>query len=135
MSHGNRPTTLQQRLEIWERAQRGETDPQIAAAMQVSVKTVEKHLVHHRAQMATTRSAPRPGWVRVATRAASQWSLEPSVPRVAPDHPGLAGRASGLGAGDAASGMPSRSTFPRSSDSESPPVSGLPEGGAPNAGV
>ena len=42
MGQGNCPTTLQQRLEIWERAQRGETDPQIAAAMQLKPETVRK---------------------------------------------------------------------------------------------
>jgi len=42
MSQGNRATTLQQRLEISDRAERGETDPQIASAMQVSPATVRK---------------------------------------------------------------------------------------------
>jgi transposase-like protein len=42
MGHGNRSTTLQQRLEIWERAQQGEPDSQIASAMQLSPMTVRK---------------------------------------------------------------------------------------------
>ena len=42
MGQGNRATTLQQRLEISERAARGETDPQIATAMQLSPATVRK---------------------------------------------------------------------------------------------
>jgi hypothetical protein len=42
MGQSNCPTTLQQRLEIWERAQRGETDPQIAATMQLKPETVRK---------------------------------------------------------------------------------------------
>mgnify|MGYP002372760772 FL=1 len=62
MSHGNRPTTLQQRLEIWERAQRGETDPQIAAAMQVKPITVRKwrRRVQHqgRAGLGSRRGRP-----------------------------------------------------------------------------
>ena len=42
MGQGNHATTLQQRLEISERADRGETDPQIAAALQLSPATVRK---------------------------------------------------------------------------------------------
>lgn len=42
MCQGHHPTTLQQRLEIWERAQCGESDPHIAATMQLSVMTVRK---------------------------------------------------------------------------------------------
>jgi len=42
MGQGNRATTLQQRLEISERAACGETDPQIAIAMQLSPATVRK---------------------------------------------------------------------------------------------
>jgi len=42
MSASYRATTLQQRIEIGERAQRGETDPQIAAALQLSPITVRK---------------------------------------------------------------------------------------------
>jgi len=42
MAQSHRLTTLQQRLEIWERAQQSETDPQIAAAMQLSRETVRK---------------------------------------------------------------------------------------------
>lgn len=42
MGQGNRPTTLQQRLEIWERAEHGENDAAIAAAMQLSLLTVRK---------------------------------------------------------------------------------------------
>ena len=42
MGEGNRATTLQQRLEISERAACGETDPQIATAMQLSPATVRK---------------------------------------------------------------------------------------------
>jgi len=42
MSQGNRPTTLQQRVEIWERARQGETDSEIAATMQLSPVTVRK---------------------------------------------------------------------------------------------
>lgn len=42
MGQGNRPTTLQQRLAIWERAEQGESDAAIAAAMQLSPMTVRK---------------------------------------------------------------------------------------------
>ena len=42
MGQGNHATTLQQRLEISDRAERGETDPQIAAALQLSPATVRK---------------------------------------------------------------------------------------------
>ena len=42
MGQGNHATTLQQRLEISDRAARGETDPQIAAALQLSPATVRK---------------------------------------------------------------------------------------------
>lgn len=42
MGQGNRATTLQQRLEISDRAERGETDPQIATAMHLSPATVRK---------------------------------------------------------------------------------------------
>lgn len=42
MGQGNRATTLQQRLEISDRADCGETDPQIATAMQLSPATVRK---------------------------------------------------------------------------------------------
>jgi transposase InsO family protein len=42
MSANHQATTLQQRIEIGERAQRGETDPQIAAALQLSPSTVRK---------------------------------------------------------------------------------------------
>lgn len=62
MSQGNHPTTLQQRLEIWERAQRGETDPQIAAAMQLNPITVRKwrRRVQHqgRAGLGSRRGRP-----------------------------------------------------------------------------
>jgi len=42
MSQGNGAATLQQRLEISDRAERGETDPQIAIAMHFSPVTVRK---------------------------------------------------------------------------------------------
>lgn len=42
MGQGNRPTTLQQRLEIWERAEQGEGDAAIATVMQLSPMTVRK---------------------------------------------------------------------------------------------
>ena len=42
MSASYRATTLQQRIEIGERAQRGETDAQIAAALQLRPMTVRK---------------------------------------------------------------------------------------------
>jgi transposase-like protein len=42
MGQGNRPTTLQQRLAIWERTEQGESDAAIAAAMQLSPMTVRK---------------------------------------------------------------------------------------------
>lgn len=42
MGQGNRATTLQQRLEIADRAARGETDPQIATLLQLSPATVRK---------------------------------------------------------------------------------------------
>jgi transposase len=42
MGQGNHAPTLQQRLEIAARAARGETDPQIAAALQLSPATVRK---------------------------------------------------------------------------------------------
>lgn len=42
MSQSNGATTLQQRLEISDRAERGETDPQIASALHLSPITVRK---------------------------------------------------------------------------------------------
>lgn len=42
MGQSNRATTLQQRLEIAHRAERGETDPQIAVALRLSPATVRK---------------------------------------------------------------------------------------------
>jgi len=42
MGQGNRPTTLQQRLAIWERAEQGESAAALAAAMQLSPMTVRK---------------------------------------------------------------------------------------------
>lgn len=42
MRRGNRATTLQERLEIWERAQNGESDRAIGWAMQLSQETVRK---------------------------------------------------------------------------------------------
>ncbi len=42
MNQGNRPTTLRQRMEIWEQAQRGRSDAEIAAALQLSSVTVRK---------------------------------------------------------------------------------------------
>jgi transposase len=42
MAANYRTTTLQQRIEIGERAQRGETDAQIAAALRLSPMTVRK---------------------------------------------------------------------------------------------
>jgi len=42
MGQSNHATALQQRLEIAERAERGETDPQIATALQLSPMTVRK---------------------------------------------------------------------------------------------
>ena len=42
MSASYRATNLQQRIEIGERAQRGETDPQIAVALHLSPITVRK---------------------------------------------------------------------------------------------
>jgi hypothetical protein len=65
MSQGNHPTTLQQRLEIWDRAQRGETDPQIAAVMQLNPITVRKwrRRVQHqgRAGLGSRRGRPARG--------------------------------------------------------------------------
>ena len=73
MAQGNDPTTLQQRLEIWERAQRGETDPQIAAVMQLSPMTVRKW--RRRAQQSGRSGlASRRG--RPATGVLSQASAE-----------------------------------------------------------
>jgi len=46
MGQGNRATTLRQRLEILDRAEGGETDPQIATAMQLSPATVRKWRRH-----------------------------------------------------------------------------------------
>jgi len=42
MNQSHRATTLQQRIEIWERASSGETDSQIAVALQISKETVRK---------------------------------------------------------------------------------------------
>lgn len=42
MGQGHHATTLQQRLEIADRSERGETDPQIAAALRLSPLTVRK---------------------------------------------------------------------------------------------
>jgi hypothetical protein len=65
MGHGNTPTTLPQRLEIWERAQQGEPDSQIAVAMQLSPMTVRKWRRraqrHGRSGLATRRGRPASG--------------------------------------------------------------------------
>ena len=42
MNQSHRATTLQQRIEIWERASSGETNSQIAVALQISKETVRK---------------------------------------------------------------------------------------------
>jgi len=42
MPASDRATTLPQRIEIWERAQQGESDAQIATDMQLSKATVRK---------------------------------------------------------------------------------------------
>lgn len=42
MNQSQRATPLQQRIEIWERASSGETDAQIAVALQISQETVRK---------------------------------------------------------------------------------------------
>jgi transposase-like protein len=65
MGQGNSSTTLQQRLEIWERAQQGEPDSQIAVAMQLSPMTVRKwrrRAQHHgRNGLASRRGRPATG--------------------------------------------------------------------------
>jgi hypothetical protein len=62
MSHGNTLTTLQQRLEIWERAEQGETDTQIAAAMQLRPMTVRKwrRRAQHQGRRGLTAPRGRP---------------------------------------------------------------------------
>jgi len=65
MGHGNHSTTLQQRLEIWDRAQQGEPDSQIAEAMQLSPMTVRKWRRcaqrHGRSGLASRRGRPATG--------------------------------------------------------------------------
>ena len=65
MGSGNTPTTLQQRLEIWARAEQGETDAQIAVAMQLSPMTVRKWRRraqrHGRGGLASRRGRPARG--------------------------------------------------------------------------
>lgn len=73
MGQGNRATTLQQRFEISERAERGETDPQIATAMQLSPVTVRKW--RRRAQR-EGRSGLISHMGRPSTGALGQTSLE-----------------------------------------------------------
>ena len=73
MSSGNTPTTLQQRLDIWARAEQGATDAQIAAALHLSPMTVRKWRrcvqQHGRSGLASQRGRP-------ATGALSQASAE-----------------------------------------------------------
>lgn len=73
MGQGNTPTTLPQRLEIWERAERGETDSEMAVAMQLSPMTVRKwrRRAQHQGRSGLTSRRGRP-----ATGALSQASPE-----------------------------------------------------------
>jgi transposase-like protein len=73
MGQGNTPTTLPQRLEIWERAARGEPDSAIAAAMQLSPMTVRKwrRRAQHQGRSGLVSRRGRP-----ATGALSQASPE-----------------------------------------------------------
>jgi hypothetical protein len=87
MGHGNTPTTLPQRLEIWERAQQGESDAQIAGRMHLSPVTVRKW--RRRAQRQGRRGlAPRRG--RPASGVLSQASpaLRQTVREWRTAHPG-----------------------------------------------
>src|SRR5512136_1082826 len=65
MGHGNSSTTLQQRLDIWERAQHGESDSQIAVTLQLSPMTVRKWRRraqrHGRSGLASRRGRPATG--------------------------------------------------------------------------
>ncbi len=76
MGHGNRSTTLQQRLEIWERAQQGETDSQIAVTMHLSPMTIRKwrrRAQHHgRHELASRRGRPARGALSQASPALRQ---------------------------------------------------------------
>ena len=88
MGQGNTPTTLPQRLEIWERAARGEPDSAIAATMQLSPMTVRKwrRRAQHQGRSGLVSRRGRP-----ATGALSQASPEASGAS------GVASGASGLG--------------------------------------
>jgi hypothetical protein len=65
MGQSHRLTPLQQRLEIWERAQQGQSDATIAAALQLSAVTVRKWrrraAKHGRSGLATTLGRPTRG--------------------------------------------------------------------------
>ena len=62
MTTANRRTDLQQRLEVWQRVQDGQTDPVIAHALSVA---------HDRAQMAAQSAASGAAWSSVYHGAAS----------------------------------------------------------------
>jgi transposase InsO family protein len=87
MSQGNRATTLQQRLEISDRAERGETDPQIATALHLSPATVRKW---RRCAQRTGRSGLSSHLGRPRTGALGQTALElrDAVRELRQAHPG-----------------------------------------------
>lgn len=87
MGQSHRLTPLQQRIEIWERAQQGQSDATIAAALHLSAVTVRKWrrraLKHGRSGLAATLGRPARGPL-------SQWpaALRARVRQLRSTHPG-----------------------------------------------
>ncbi len=87
MSRGNDPTTLQQRMEIWERSQGGETDAAIARAMQLDRETVRKwrRRAQHQGRPGLESCMGRP---RCGPLGQSSPQVSEAVRRLRAEHPG-----------------------------------------------
>jgi hypothetical protein len=87
MSQQGRPTTLQQRTEIWERAQRRESDGTIAQALGLSAFTVRKW--RRKAKRAGRRAlTPRLGRPATGPLGQSSPDLREMIRHMRVDHPG-----------------------------------------------